>query len=146
MRRSEALLKLSREHHTGLILAQLLKKNAPPYKGLPETPEQKADYSLSMMRTHLLPHFEQEETIIAYLDAKTDIYKSMHERILSEHAGMKQLCDRFRAGDGEPLDLMDEFGRMLEKHIRFEEREYFEYLQKNAGEEDFDYIQSVLEK
>lgn len=146
MRRAEALLKLSREHHTGLILAQLLKKNAPLYKGLPESFEEKAEYLLSMMKTHLLPHFEQEELIIAYLDKKSAIYKPMHERILSEHVGMKQLCDRFRAGDGEPQDLMDEFGRMLEKHIRFEEREYFEFLQKHASDEDLQYIQSVLEK
>ena len=42
MKRHEALAPLSREHHGTLILAQLLKKGAPVYKGLPDTDTGKA--------------------------------------------------------------------------------------------------------
>jgi hypothetical protein len=35
MKRHEALIPLSRDHHGTLILARLLRSDAPPYKGLP---------------------------------------------------------------------------------------------------------------
>lgn len=145
MKRNEALLKLSREHHTGLIMAQLLKRNAPAYQGLPSSDEDKFKYLSSMLKTHLRPHFEQEEKIIGYLDSTSETYKPMHARILSEHQTMLSICEKFRFGTDDMVEYMDTFGRLLEKHIRFEEREYFEFLQRHASEEDFEYIKNVLE-
>ena len=45
MKREEALAPLSREHHSTLILAQLLKKDAPVYHQLPAEPWDKAKYA-----------------------------------------------------------------------------------------------------
>ena len=64
MNRHEALAPLSREHHTALILCQLLKKSTPDYKGLPTSPADKAAYAINIFNTLLLPHFRKEEELI----------------------------------------------------------------------------------
>ena len=48
MKRHESLAPLSREHHEGLILAQLLKKGAPAYRGLPTDLAGKLSYAREM--------------------------------------------------------------------------------------------------
>ena len=45
MKRHPALIPLSREHHGALILARLIQKDAPPYKGLPLEINGKAVYA-----------------------------------------------------------------------------------------------------
>ena len=64
MKRHEALAPLSREHHSTLMLAQLLKKNAPVYKGLPTNAKDKAEYAFQQFETIIKNHFKQEEIIL----------------------------------------------------------------------------------
>ena len=63
MKRHEALAPLSREHHNTLMLAQLLKKDAPVYKGLPANVKDKAVYALQQFEEMIKDHFQQEEII-----------------------------------------------------------------------------------
>ncbi|MBV6513033.1 MAG: hypothetical protein FMNOHCHN_02558 [Ignavibacteriaceae bacterium] len=136
MKRDPALAPLSREHHTGLILAQLLKKNAPEYKGLPVTTEDKLAYLFQMMENHLEPHFRAEERIMAYLDSRSDTFASMHRNIYSEHAAIRESVAALKKGSDEITNEMDDFARLLEGHIRYEEREYFPYLQDHLTSEE----------
>ena len=64
MKRHEALAPLSREHHSALILAQLLKKDAPAYKGLPTALNEKTAYALQMFTATLQLHFTNEEEML----------------------------------------------------------------------------------
>ncbi|MEO7264876.1 MAG: hypothetical protein ABIW38_08185, partial [Ferruginibacter sp.] len=65
MKRHPSLISLSREHHGALILARLLQKNAPAYKGLPSDSNGKAVYALQFYKDELIQHFLQEEKVLA---------------------------------------------------------------------------------
>ena len=64
MKRHRSLIPLSRDHHRGLLLAQLLKKDAPEYKGLPTDATGKYNYLLDKWKFELKPHFKNEEKIL----------------------------------------------------------------------------------
>jgi hypothetical protein len=55
MKRHLSLQPLSREHHEALLLAQLLKKNAPAYKGLPLNEHEKIAYAVTFLK-RILPN------------------------------------------------------------------------------------------
>ncbi|GMU85554.1 MAG: hypothetical protein AMXMBFR48_07960 [Ignavibacteriales bacterium] len=140
MKRDEAIAPLSREHHTSLILAQILKKNAPEYKGLPVTVEGKLAYLFELMDTHIEPHFRAEERIINYLDSRAERFKPMHEKILHEHNLIRRSVAALKSGSELVIDEMDDLAQLLEGHIRFEEREYFKYLQDHLSEEEMQMV------
>ncbi|MCC6548440.1 MAG: hemerythrin domain-containing protein [Ignavibacteriaceae bacterium] len=140
MKRDPAIAPLSREHHTSLILAQILKKNAPEYKDLPVTTEGKLKYLFELMETHLGPHFRAEERIMEYLDDRTDLFKPMNDRIYHEHKLIREAVLSLQKGSATIIDDMDDFAQLLEGHIRFEEREYFQYLQDHLSEEELQMV------
>ena len=134
MKRHEALAPLSREHHQTLILAQLLKKGAPVYKGLPNNTADKAKYALEQFEREIKVHFRNEEDILEKAkDCHADI-KRLAGEILNEH---RELTDLFLSLDSvpEPLDIMDKLAKKLEAHIRKEERVLFPLLQEHCPEE-----------
>ena len=57
IKRHKTLTPLSREHHSGLILAQLIKKGAPDYKNLPKTTTEKVKYTIDFYKSELIEHF-----------------------------------------------------------------------------------------
>jgi lambda repressor-like predicted transcriptional regulator len=76
MKRHIALIPLSHEHHDALILARLIQKGAPVYKGLPTELAPKAEYALDLYEKKLKTHFIREEEIIpivAGVSAELDI-------------------------------------------------------------------------
>jgi iron-sulfur cluster repair protein YtfE (RIC family) len=134
MKRHEALAPLSREHHDALILAQLLKKNAPAYKGLPETPKEKALYAADFYQTHLIKHFLKEEAILEKVKKYHSGIEKITAEIISEH---EQLTAAFISLQQAP-DLetaMDILGKALDNHVRKEERILFPLIQQHCPEE-----------
>lgn len=128
IKRSDALVKFSREHHYGLLsvwkIRQGIRKNIEA--------ERIADYVLFFFEHDLQTHFREEETL---LFAKIERGNSMLERALQEHQEMYGLIENIRA-DKEDFHLLTEFADALEKHIRFEERVFFNYLQNDLSAED----------
>lgn len=116
MKRSPALQQLSREHHTALSLALRIAKAA----------DDAARAALmgrvpGLFAAELEPHFlEEEARLLPQLAAagETDLV----QRTLAEHADMRALVARIAAGETEALA---DFGRLLQAHVRFEERELF---------------------
>lgn len=143
MKRHEALAPLSREHHGTLILAQLLKKGAPEYKGMPGTDKDKASYALNQFKEIIKEHFEKEELVLEKAwDCDTAVNDLITE-IKNEH---QQLTTLFLSLNGitKPEDKLDELGTMLEAHIRKEERVLFPLLQKHCSEDVLQQIYIVL--
>ncbi len=64
MKRDESIAPLSRDHHSTLILAQLLKRNAPVYHGLPTTVVDKINYAQEQFNSSIQHHFELEERML----------------------------------------------------------------------------------
>jgi iron-sulfur cluster repair protein YtfE (RIC family) len=134
MKRHPALVPLSKEHHDALILAQLLKKDNPGYKGLPTDPSGKAVYALNKFKTSLCKHFAKEEAMLEKVkDCNLEVQKLANE-IIQEHkllSGSFLLLEK----SGNLITEMDILGHALEKHIRKEERILFPLMQKYVPEE-----------
>ena len=133
MKRHPALAHLSREHHSALILARLLQKNAPEYRSLPTSTDGKAQYGLKFYTDELIKHFEKEEKVLKLVagNAALDL---LVQTIVQEH---KELHILFKSINNYPDKTahLDELGKALEIHIRKEERELFPMIQGICSEE-----------
>lgn len=134
MKRHEALAPLSREHHSTLMLAQLLKKNAPVYKGLPTNANEKAVYALQQFEEVIKKHFQQEEAILKKTKNCHAEIKNLAEEIIKEHEQLTALFLSLSAAT-DIENIMDKLANALENHIRKEERVLFPLLQQHCSEE-----------
>ena len=134
MKRHEALAPLSREHHSALILAQLLKKDAPAYKGLPTALNEKTAYALQMFTATLQLHFTNEEEMLDKIRNVHIEIDKLSDEIFTEHQQLKKM---FLSLDktNNTSEEMDTLGRALDDHIRKEERLLFPLIQQHCSEE-----------
>lgn len=132
MKRHEALVPLSREHHQLLILAQVLKQDVPAFRNMPDTPETQRNYALERYQQILSPHFRWEEEVLLPLAEKYgDKLQRMAQQVRDEHAALREAFDRLVDATAEDLpQQLDLLGRQLAAHVRFEERRFFEKLQE----------------
>jgi iron-sulfur cluster repair protein YtfE (RIC family) len=130
MKRHESLYKLSHEHHRGLLLAQLIKKNAPRYRGLPNTLKGKVEYTINFYKNDLIKHFRAEEKILFQaVQAKNQEIDSLFEEIFNEHNLIRDLVLSLNEGSNHK-DTLDKLGNLLTKHIRKEERLLFPMIEE----------------
>lgn len=143
MKRHEAIAPLSRDHHGSLILAQLLKLNAPPYPGMPDNVKDKALYAQQQFETHIKKHFLQEEIMLKKVKDIHPSIKNLTQEIKAEH---KQLSALFQslATAGDLENKMNVLATTLEKHIRKEERVLFPLLQQHCSEALLQQIYELL--
>ena len=143
MKRIEAISPLSRDHHSSLILAQLLKKGAPIYNELPNTAIEKKVYALNHYNTHIKYHFVSEEKMFTLVNNISNVIKTLFEEIILEHKKIDALFYELEhAVDVEKT--MDEIGILLEEHIRKEERILFPILQEKCTADELDKIHQLL--
>jgi hemerythrin-like domain-containing protein len=134
MKRDEAIAPLSRDHHGSLLLAQLLKKNAPVYRDMPDNAKDKARYAQQQFEGHIKKHFEQEEAMLELVkDTHTEI-NTLATEIKAEHRELTALF--YSLESARDLESnMDTLALALETHIRKEERMLFPLLQQHCSEE-----------
>lgn len=144
MKRHESLAPLSREHHEALILAQLLKKTAPVYKGLPTGTADKIMYAKKMFLNTLQAHFKKEELLIDKVRHCHSEIEKIGKEICLEH---KQLTVSFLSlGFSSDLqDGMDKLGNALDAHIRKEERVLFPLIQQHCPKEELEMLAFLLQ-
>jgi hypothetical protein len=118
MRRHEALHPFSRDHSVGLVLARRLMR------------EDAATALLEGWDLELRDHFSQEENLLGPLIADPGI----RDRFMSDHVLFEAFVDRIRAGE-RSLDVQCEAGRLLDEHIRWEERVLFPHVEEEATAE-----------
>ncbi|HKK77503.1 MAG TPA: hemerythrin domain-containing protein [Saprospiraceae bacterium] len=129
LKRDPALIPLSREHHKGLILAQLLKSDVPNYKGLPDDIPGKVAFAKTEYEQRLKTHFEREESwLIPLCQGKNKNLREMAQRIHEEHNQIREKITQLN--EQSTPETLDQLGRLIESHIRFEEREWFQALQE----------------
>ncbi|MCX7169443.1 MAG: hemerythrin domain-containing protein [Proteobacteria bacterium] len=118
MKRSAALIQLSREHHAALVLAKRARRMnlADRVAVLRFMAEAAATFT-----RELEPHFQIEETML--LPALTSAGETaLVKRTLAEHEKLRWLAQQLQAEDAA---YITRFGAALEAHVRFEERELF---------------------
>lgn len=129
MKRHKSLIPLSQDHHNGLMLAQLIKKGAPKYKGLPTDIMGKVKYVKDSWENELKQHFENEEKILfPVMKGKDDGIDILIEDILEEHNKIRSLVADLSKTENYETALND-LGILLEGHIRKEERQLFVKIQ-----------------
>ncbi len=145
MKRHASLAPLSRDHHTALILAQLLKKDAPLYKGLPDTTVGKLNYAKTYFDADLKGHFIKEEKIFDVVKEINADLKLMVAGLLAEHKLLAKLFLSLTESDEAAMD-MDHLGKLLSSHIRKEERELFPLIQESCNESQLASLAKLMEE
>lgn len=144
MKRHKAIVELSRDHQKGLMLAQLLKKDAPPYKGLPTDDEGKMKYAIETFKSHLIKHFEDEERILFPASkGKSKQSDDLIDELLNEHKFFYENIPHLTFTE-ELKDKLDDIGFKLESHIRKEERILFNLIQELLSEEELNEIEQKI--
>ena len=144
MKRNPALYTLSHDHHQGLILAQQLKKGAPQYKGMPSILEEKKDYTIQFYNGELKKHFaEEEEILFPAVKNKNAVVDKLIAEVISEHRKMESLVNNLET-TYRLEDVLDELGKLLETHIRKEERELFVEIENVLSETELSVISENL--
>lgn len=116
MKRRAALMQLSREHHTALVLTQRIAQ-----AGDEATMGRLMQAVPSMFERELEPHFQVEETtLLPRLEALGETV--LVQRAHAEHRELRDLAARIATGDSTALKP---FGVLLRAHVRFEERDLF---------------------
>ena len=99
MKRHPALITLSREHHDGLVIAQVLKSDVPAYRGMPDRPADRLEYFKARFVTALKPHFISEEQVPVPDAERTRRRRRRRlNRLVQEHREL-EAATRLAAGD-----------------------------------------------
>jgi len=121
IKRDQAIAALSRDHHAGLQLVWKIKYGIT--NKIP--PKRICSYVLFFIKQELEPHFRHEERYLFPLLKADD---PLRVRAESEHTVIRTLSDAMIQSHSN-IALCEQFAKLLELHIRFEERELFNYIQ-----------------
>ena len=121
LKRHQSLVSFSKDHHFGLLLVWKIRQ------GLANaiSPERISNYVLFFFNEDLRQHFSDEENLIF---CKLDIEDVLRKKAEAEHQTIYHLIDAIRQNMSD-TQLLTQFAVVLDKHIRFEERELFQHLQ-----------------
>lgn len=144
MKRHPALIPISREHHHTLILAKLLQKDTPAYKGMPNDAEGKANYALDFYKKHLIGHFIAEEKILSLVKGIDSEIDRLSAEIIKEHYHF-HISFTSIINHENLENQLDILGKELELHIRKEERLLFPLIQEKCSEDILNIIAGILE-
>lgn len=144
MKRHKALQSLSHDHHHGLRLAQLIKKGNPEYKGLPQTSSDKKLYIIKFFKENLIRHFKKEEEILFPLSReKNSNVEKLIDELIEEQKKIYLIIDKLKISTKPEVEL-DNLGKLLDAHIRKEERELFQIIQKILSENELEKLETDL--
>lgn len=145
MKRSRELKPLSAEHHQALLVAFQLKKSL---EGHPETAGAPKDLPglLALARRLeaqvLTAHAKAEEELLGQHLTRADL-----KRLAAEHAELRRLVQEARgAQPAEARVALAAFADLLERHVRWEERELFPFAEDHLEHEVLAVIGGELER
>jgi hypothetical protein len=141
MKRDPNLVRLSRDHHRGLVWAMRLDRELPTASD----PQIAAMYGelLAFWQTGLLPHFRTEfECLLArllrYAAGGADAASQLIDRTQKDHLQLNSLMISMRDSDdlAARRETLARFGALLREHIRWEEASLFEAAQSQLSPEE----------
>ena len=144
MKRHPALVPLSDDHHHELVQARRLRAAA---DGQPHERLAAAGAYVEMFFTVTVEHFrrEEEELFPVYL-RQPGADAALVDRILREHMELHGLARAIRAevaAEDVSPDTLRELGMLLHDHVRVEERELFEAIQRLVPDAELARIPSL---
>ncbi len=144
MKRDKRLHPLSWEHQAGLAFAYEL-ENKFEGKDAADIGEWKLK-TLDFWEKKLDRHFRAEEEILLPAVGETGECSEEMAVVLKEHSKLRELADLIKKSgeDEKNAATIKNFGKLLHDHIRFEERDFFEKIQKILSSEKFDTVGKKL--
>ncbi|MGD9487271.1 MAG: hemerythrin domain-containing protein [Calditrichaceae bacterium] len=140
MKRNHNLETLSWEHHDGLVIASRIQR------GLSNKTDWKiiSEYIVDMWEKHLKAHFRQEEDILNPVLVKNESSSALIEKVLEDHSFFDKTIHAIKKGNKRLPEYLREFSVRLIEHIRFEEKEYFTFIEENIDETILDSVGKEL--
>lgn len=131
--RSPQLRLLSNEHRDGLLFVSRIRKNIEKVAAF-----RLRNYVCWYWKNHIRPHFFLEETLLLpYLMASHPLAKQLED----EHMTIRGLVLSLdKAPDPQTFKALCD---VIEAHIRFEEEEFYTYLELHLGE---DHLNNIYQK
>ena len=137
MKRHQALIPLSHDHHGALLVALRLKKGGPaswrdPW---PEDFSAQRDALFLFVTTDLYPHFAlEEELLFPACSEHPGELSILAAELAREHQAMRSQLDDIQSTDNVLLpEKLRAFGQALEAHVRKEERSFFPLLEEHLA-------------
>src|SRR5689334_2356938 len=131
MLRDPTLIPLSHQHQHGLALCVLMRRSLASDSS-PENVARQAQRVIDRFEIELVNHFEIEEQVLFPLCGSMPLVA----QLLTEHRAIEALVGRLRVEPSAPL--LEEFCVLLCAHIRREENELFEEIQRALPRELLD--------
>lgn len=128
MKRHPALVPFSHAHHRTLVEARRLRRAAEGE----DDPAPAAEAFAAFFAAEVTPHVREEEDSLFPLVAEAEEARTLLTAALLDHQRLRALVRRL----GEPArarETMSELGKLLEAHVRLEERELFPLIERQAA-------------
>ena|SRR5690349_17230809 len=131
MLRDRSLIPLSHQHHNGLALCVLTRRGLADDTSAGNI-DRLTRRVIDRYELELVNHFEIEEEVLFPVCGPMPLI----ERLVKEHRAIEALIARLRQESSAAL--LEEFCAMLSSHIRREENELFEEIQRTLPREVMD--------
>ena len=128
MKRSAALVPLSRDHHTALVVARELCRSTEA------NAQAAATRYVEFLRRHELEHFAVEEAVLLSAMPDGPGARGFDQHVRADHDYLRAALRRLEEeGSAPSVALLHEIGARLREHVRFEEREVFAYIERELN-------------
>lgn len=125
IKRDQNIVRLSREHHFGLLFGWKLRQGIK----FGVAPKRMQEYVRYFWAHHLQEHFETEEKVLFPNSADTLV-----ARALQEHRAIQKLIQEIGEAIQPSTAQLNAIADLVSDHIRFEERALFPHLESTLTE------------
>jgi hemerythrin-like domain-containing protein len=147
-KRHPALIPVARDHHDGLLLAiRLQQGDRAELKLWSHDPALQTEFVLSFYEQHLKRHFAVEEEQVFPLGRGISDAAPIVERLIGQHRQIASMVDQLRNISPEKRrTVLQELGRLLEEHIRLEDRTLFPILEQQVPPDVLQAAQTAIDR
>ena len=138
MRRDPSLIPLSHQHHNGLALCVMTRRSLEADSSTANVAAQ-ARRVIDRFEVELTNHFAIEEQVLFPACGTLELIG----RLVGEHRKIEELVSRLRAAPSPAV--LEEFCELLSTHIRLEEKELFEWIQREVNRADLDRLGTEID-
>ena len=131
MLRDPSLIPLSHQHHNGLALCVMTRRSLAADTS-PENIAKQAKRAIDRYELELLNHFEIEEQVLF----PACVPLPLIDELIADHRAIDAFVAQLR--EAPSAELLEQFCTLLSAHIRREESELFEQIQKSLPREVLD--------
>ena len=135
IKRSAELAPLSREHHEGLLFVWKIRQGVRNEVGV----DRIAPFIKWFWQSYLQAHFNKEETA---LPAILPVAEPMMQQMFTEHAAIKESIEKVDAD--VDYEFLEQLASKVNDHIRFEERQLFNDIDKVATADQLQLLSEQL--